>query len=340
MRVVVPVVVVGEDRVHRRGVGTVSQRSTSGRGTPPVTTRTKPGSVPVPVPVPVPVSRSVLLHRAVTSVPVRPCGLSDTRRNPVSCRSAAAGTSNARTTSPGASVVVRGPVTSSATGTRRSPPSVVHTTAVASSVTSSAVTAPAGSAVATFPPTVAAFHTLKDASRAFTQRSTSGQARQSGSGVSRSSAASVHVAPSRSPSGVRSASGQPRPVRSTRPVVSGCSSEYSQVPPARGCSPGASARSSRCDGVRTVRTETRSMRGSDRVTVDGSGVAAGRRPCAIMPRFHAPRADRDAARGADVRATGPPRVGSVRGGNAREPVFQRRYGPATPGSRPVPEPVT
>ncbi len=290
MRVVVPVVVAGEDRVHRGRVGTVSQRSTSGRGTPPVTTRTKPGSVPVPVPpvpVPVSVSRSVLLHRAVTSVPVRPCGLSDTRRNPVSCRSAAAGTSNARTTSPGASVVVRGPVTSSATGTRRSPPSVVHTTAVASSVTSSAVTAPAGSAVATFPPTVAAFHTLKDASRAFTQRSTSGQARQSGSGVSRSSAASVHVAPSRSPSGVRSASGQPRPVRSTRPVVSGCSSEYSQVPPARGCSPGASARSSRCDGVRTVRTETRSMRGSDRG--DGRRVGCRRRPSTVRDHAAVPR---------------------------------------------------
>jgi hypothetical protein len=48
----------------------------------------------------------------------------------------------------------------------------------------------------------------------------------------------VHVAAMRRPSASASRSGQPMPVRSTKPVVAGCGSLISQVPPAMIVSPG------------------------------------------------------------------------------------------------------
>ncbi len=264
-------------------------------------------------------------RRAVTSVPVRPCGLSDTRRNPVVLASADAGRSNARTTSPAVRAVVRTPGDEVGDGQATLP----------------AVRRPddrgrveghqqrrdrprgqRGHHVPAHGRRVPHLERREQGVRApvderpGTPSWLGVEPQQRRDRARRAEAQSV---------GVRSASGQPRPVRSTRPVVPGCSSEYSQVPPARGCSPGASARSSRCDGVRRVRTVTRSMQGSDRG--GGAGDDGVARPSAVRDHPAVPRRGR---LGCGAARHGASSVGSVRGRNAREPVFPRRYGERRP----------
>ena len=106
------------------------------------------------------------------------------------------------------------------------------------------------------PPTVAVFQILNDASSALAASTASGAAVQA-AGASRSAQrtrrAIVQVAPMRRPSVVTSRSGQPIAMRSTKPVVAGCGSLISQVPPAMTTSPSARARSSAVRAARKSR---------------------------------------------------------------------------------------
>ena len=130
-------------------------------------------------------------------------------------------------------------------------------TATPSSPTASEIIAPAANDWQTLPPTVAVFHTLNDASRALAASGTMERAVHSAGGAcgdrpcaQATKRAIVQVAPIRRPSAVTSRSGQSSVVRSTNPVVSGCGSLMSHVPPAMKASPGARARSSRVRALR------------------------------------------------------------------------------------------
>ena len=97
-------------------------------------------------------SPPVASRRPTTIAPERPCRVRATRRNAAGWARTSAGTSTELSTSPCPRDVVRTPVTREATGSRRSPSSGVHTTAVASRATANEVSAPAGKRQADVPP--------------------------------------------------------------------------------------------------------------------------------------------------------------------------------------------
>ena len=119
----------------------------------------------------------------ISSAAERPPGVSEERRTAAWRPSAAAGSSTARNTSPGARAVRPGPTTRCSTGTRRSPPSGHHSRATPSMAVASATMGAAGKARQMLPPTVAIAHTLKEPSSAWQQGSTMRRARCSGAQV-------------------------------------------------------------------------------------------------------------------------------------------------------------
>ena len=174
----------------------------------------------------------------------RPIRDSDACRNAVRLRSDASGSVTERSSSPGPSTVVPGPVMKLVTGTSRTPPPGDHTVAVASRDAAREVIAPAGRARQRLPPTVAMFCTLNEASRAWQHWRSSGTAAQAAgpgrglAGRQRASSVIVQVAAISRPPGCSVSGAQPKPRRSSSRRRPGCGSEKSQVPPASQASPG------------------------------------------------------------------------------------------------------
>src|ERR1700709_2191413 len=91
---------------------------------------------------------------------------------------------------------------------------------------------PAGSAMQMFPPTVAEFHTLKDARKASQLIGSSDAAVQSAGAVSAYRSRMVHIAPISRPAPSATRESHPSGTRSMSRRTSGCRSENSHVPPA------------------------------------------------------------------------------------------------------------
>src|SRR5829696_9208018 len=96
----------------------------------------------------------------------RPSWVNVKRRTALRLRSALAGMSILRSTSPGNIMFWWSPITKSAAPTARSEPSVAHSVYVASNATVIVIIGPAGSDMQMLPPTVAEFHTLNEARKA------------------------------------------------------------------------------------------------------------------------------------------------------------------------------
>jgi hypothetical protein len=139
-----------------------------------------------------------------------------------------------RSNSPGSSAMIRGPITNSRSGIRRSVPSGDHTSATPSSAVTAASTPPAGNAEHTLPPTVAVRQILCEASNARQPCANSAVPGHSGRstavpssrpGAAPANSVKVQVAAISSPSGVSDNAVQPSAVMSTNRSNPSCGSE-------------------------------------------------------------------------------------------------------------------
>ena len=135
-----------------------------------------------------------LVTLPISSAAERPTGVSEIWRNAERRLKAASGISTCRNRSPGASTLRWSPVTKSATGIFRSPPSACQIVQTPSSAEVSEIIGPAGSDMQILPPTVAVFQILKEARNARQHWLISGEAIHSGGQASASSCATVQVA--------------------------------------------------------------------------------------------------------------------------------------------------
>src|ERR1700675_5063144 len=173
----------------------------------------------------------------MTKTEERPILVSEKRRKANRLRMAAAGKKMLRKSSPGARILEWMPVTKSTIGTSRDAPSTVQMAATPSSAAVIEIIAPAGSDRQMFPPTLAVFQILKDASRAPQQSGINEAALHSDGARNASSSAILQVEAISSPPGSICNAGHDSVSRSTNARRDGCGSENSQVPPANQAKP-------------------------------------------------------------------------------------------------------